>query len=102
MTRCRVIATVKEVQGKCPLYKLGDRIVFEGFYVKSNESNDVCIHAFAAMSTLLSAFLHGTLAKDLGIGVEPDVGYVQCPDPGPPYTKGGKVIFELKRQTDQA
>ena len=66
--------------------------------MKSDESNDLCIHAFAAMSTLLSAFLHGTSAKELGIGVEPDVGYVQCPDPGQPCTKGGTVIFELKRE----
>jgi len=50
------------------------------------------------MTTLLSAFLHGTSAKELGIGVEPDLGYVQCPDPGPPCTKGGTVIFELKRE----
>jgi len=49
------------------------------------------------MSTLLLALLYGTFAIELGIGVEPDVGYVQCPDPGPPCTKGGTVIFELKR-----
>jgi len=95
----RVIATVKEIRGKCPLYTLGDKIVFEGFYVKSSQSRDICIHAFSAMSTLLSALLHGTSARDLGIGSKPDVGYVQCSDPGPPYTKGGTVVFELKQQT---
>jgi len=92
------MATVKNVKGTCPLYKPGDRIVFEEFYVKTKESNDICIHAIAGASTLLSAFLHGVSAKDLGIGVEPDVGYVQCPDPGPPCTKGGTVIFELRRK----
>jgi len=50
------------------------------------------------MSTLLSTLLHGTSTTDLGIGVEPDIGYVQCPDSGPPCTKGGTVIFELKRE----
>ncbi|MBS7622443.1 TIGR04076 family protein [Candidatus Bathyarchaeota archaeon] len=91
-------ATIKEIRGVCPLYKVGDRILFESFYVRSEGSKDLCIHAFAAMSTLLSAFLHGKSATDLGIGVEPDIGYIQCPDPGPPCTKGGTVIFELRRE----
>jgi uncharacterized repeat protein (TIGR04076 family) len=49
------------------------------------------------MLTLISAFIHGSSAKNLGIGSEDDVGYIQCPDLGPPYTKGGTVIFELRR-----
>ena len=97
----RVTATVKEIRGKCPLYALGDKIVFEAFYVKSTQSRDICIHAFSAMSTLLSAFLHGASAIDLGIGSKPDVGYIQCPDPGPPHTMGGTVVFKLKRRIKQ-
>ena len=99
--RYRVVAAVREIRGKCPIYNLGDKIVFEGFCIKSSDSRDICIHVFSAMSTLLSAFLHGTSAKDLGIGSEPDTGYIQCPDPGRPYTKGGTVIFELTRQIIQ-
>ena len=101
MKKYRVTATVKEMRGKCPLYALGDKIVFEGFYIKSSQSRDICIHAFSAMSTLLSALLHGASAIDLGIGSKPDVGHVQCPDPGPPHTVGGTVVFLLKRQTTQ-
>jgi hypothetical protein len=48
--------------------------------------------------TLLTPFLKGVSAKSLGIGEEDDVGYVQCPDPGEPYTSGGTVVFELKRE----
>jgi len=91
LTRYRVIATVKEVEGTRPIYRRGDKIVFEDFYVKSSESKDICIHALAGASTPLSPFLNGTSARDLGIGIEPDIGYVQCPDPGPPCTKGGAV-----------
>jgi len=47
--------------------------------------------------SLLSAFLHGTSAKTLGIGEKDDEGLLQCPDPSPPHTKGGTVIFHLKR-----
>jgi len=47
--------------------------------------------------TLITPFLKGVSARDLGIGSEDNVGYVQCPDPGKPYTCGGTVVFELKR-----
>lgn len=94
----RITATVKEIKGHCPVYRVGDKIVFERFYIKAKHSGDVCMHALAAMSTLLSAFLHGSSAKDLGMGSNDDIGYLQCPDPGPPCTKGGTVVFELRRE----
>jgi uncharacterized repeat protein (TIGR04076 family) len=59
----------------------------------------ICLHAFCSMLTLLMPFLKGVSAKVLGIGKENDVGYVQCPDPRVPYTCGGTVIFELRRES---
>jgi hypothetical protein len=41
----------------------------------------------------------GVSFKELGLAKEEgDVGYVQCLDPGPPYTPGGTVIFEIRRE----
>ena len=37
------------------------------------KSRDICLHAFAAMSTILSALLHGASATELGIGSEENV-----------------------------
>jgi len=93
----RVTATVKNIRGTCPIYKPGDRMVFEGFYLQPHQPSPVCIHALSAMNTLLSPFLHGVGADELGMGSGPDIGYLQCPDPGPHYTSGGTVTFELKR-----
>jgi uncharacterized repeat protein (TIGR04076 family) len=95
----QTILTVEKIQGHCPLYKTGDKILIEQFYINTKNSQNICIHAFAAMSTLLSAFLHGASATELGIGSRENIGYVQCPDPGPPCTKGGTVLFKLKRET---
>jgi len=50
------------------------------------------------MLTLLSPFLKGISAKVLDIGKEDDVEYVQCPDPGEPYTCGETVEFEFRRE----
>jgi len=56
------------------------------------------LYALASMLTQLSPFLKGVSARDLGIGGEDNVGYAQCPDPGKPYTCGGTVVFELRRE----
>lgn len=80
------------------MYRIGDEIIIDKFYINAGESKNVCMHAFSAMSTLLSAFVHGSSATELGIGAEENTGYLQCPDPGPPHTKGGTVLFEIRRE----
>ncbi|MEM1674089.1 MAG: TIGR04076 family protein [Candidatus Bathyarchaeia archaeon] len=97
MVLYRVLISVMEIKGSCPVYKVGDKMTLEGFYIISGGSANICIHALTAMMSLLSAFSHGASARDLGIGSRDDEGYVQCPDPGPPYTDGGTVVFRLKR-----
>jgi hypothetical protein len=52
------------------------------------------------MLTLLAPFLKRVSARTLGIGRVDDMGYVQCPDPGEPYTCGGTVVFELGKSSD--
>lgn len=94
----QIVITVKEVRDYCPIYKVGDKIFVKKFYIESKNSQNICIHAFAAISTLLSAFLHGSSAIHLGISAQENIGFLQCPDCGPPYTRGGTVIFELKRE----
>lgn len=97
MVKYKVVVTVKDIKGYCPIYRVNDCFMVEWFYIKSESSSNVCLHALSSMLTLLSAFIHGSSARDLGIGGEDDIGYIQCPDPGPPYTKGGAVTFELRR-----
>lgn len=97
--RTKVKIIVKEVKGKCALgYKPGDTFLIDKYYIPKMQNVPICLHALLGMSTLLSPFLKGVSAKDLGISDKEDVGYVQCPDPGKPYTDGGTVVFELKRE----
>jgi len=94
----RVRVCVREVRGRYAMgYKPGDRFTVEGFYIEE-VGEGICLHALASMLTLLPPFLKGVSARTLGIGREDDVGYVQCPDPGEPYTCGGTVVFELRRE----
>lgn len=94
----RIQVKVEHIKGKCPVYKPGDTIIIDKFYINTSKSANVCIHAFGALLSLLSAFIHGSSAKELGIGKEHDIGYLQCPDPGPPITCGGTVTFKLIRE----
>lgn len=95
----RVRVVVKEVRGYCDIgYKPGDEFVIEKYYIQPRQEMRICLHALMGISTLLVSFLKGVSARELSIGNRDDVGYVQCPDPGGPYTRGGTVIFELRRE----
>ena len=99
-TLYEVTVEVIEVRGNCAAdYKIGDKFTIKGFYIEpKGNTAKLCIHALTSMTSLLSPFLHGASAKLLGIGEKDDNGYLQCPDPGKPYTCGGTVIFRLKRE----
>jgi len=50
------------------------------------------------MLTSASITSQRDLATNLGIRRKDKTSYVQCPDPGEPYTCGGTVVFELRRE----
>jgi len=90
---------VVEIRGKCPVHKVGDKIVIDGASIVLDRTDALCIHA-------LSVILHYAVALDEGadpvkLGLtKPDDrenAYVQCVDPWRPYTEGGTVIFRIKR-----
>ena len=98
----KVTVEVVEVRENCAAnYKIGDKFTINVFCIEPKENMaKVCIHALTSMISLLSPFLHGVSAKLLGIGEKDDEGYLQCPDPGKPYTCGGTVIFRVKRERE--
>ena len=94
----RLVITVKKIRGNCPVFKLGDKIIVEGPKILVEKSDAICIHALGSMLTMLVPLSHGVSFKELGLSKEEsEVGYVQCLDPGKPYTKGGTVLFEIRR-----
>jgi len=95
----RLVLTVKEIRGKCPVHKLGDRIVVESPEIIPTKTDALCVHALGSMLSVLVPLARGVSVKDLGLAREDgNIGYVQCLDPGPPFTLGGTVIFEIKRE----
>lgn len=95
----RLVITVKEIRGKCPVHKVGDKIIVEAPEIVTAETDALCVHAFGSMLSMIIPLARGVSFKDLGLAHnEGNVGYVQCLDPGEPYTAGGTVVFEIRRE----
>ena len=95
----RLIITAKNIRGKCLVFSVGDRIVIESPEIVPEKTDALCIHALGAVLSIIIALSRGVSLKELGLAKEEgDIGYVQCLDPGPPYTPGGTVTFEIERE----
>lgn len=95
----RLIVTAKEIRGRCPVFDVGDQIVIEEPNIVPKKTDALCIHALGSMLSMIIALSRGVSFKELGLSKDDDnVGYVQCLDPGFPYTQGGTVIFEIKQE----
>jgi len=95
----RLIITAKKIQSKCPVFSVGDRIIIESPDIVPEKTDALCIHALGSMLSMIIALSRGVSFKELGLAKEEgDLGYVQCLDPGPPYTLGGTVLFEIARE----
>ncbi|WP_297090373.1 TIGR04076 family protein [Thermococcus sp.] len=97
----RLEIRVIKIRGKCPVFSPGDRIVVEGAEVNLDETDAICTHAFASLLPYIVALRKGIKPSELGLG-RGEKAYVQCLDPGPPYTDGGTVIFEITVVRDEA
>jgi len=94
-----LVITVKEIIGKCPVYKVGDKIVIDcGCKVNLSQADAICMHSLSSIMPYYVALSNGIKPKGLGLAKEKnDEGsaFVQCLDPCK-YTGGGTVIFEIK------
>ena len=91
--------TVHEIRGKCPVYKMGDRITIDDPHIVLNKTDALCTHALSALLHYVTVLERNWCAVELGLTTpdDPDSAYMQCVDPGAPYTEGGTVIFRCRR-----
>lgn len=91
----KLIIKVKEIKGNCAVYKGNEQIVIDGPGINLEETDKICIHALAPILHYAVALREGVDPVKLGLAKKGDKAYVQCVDPGEPYTNGGTVIFEI-------
>ena len=94
----RLIIKVVDIKGKCPVYKIGNRIVLQqGYILDTKETDIVCMHSLASILPYYVALAKGVKAKDLGLAKgDSSEAYVQCLDPCD-LTGGGTVFFQISR-----
>ncbi len=90
---------VCKIEGIYPVHKVGDRIVIDGAQMVLKETDAVCVHALSTLLHYVVALDGGADPVKLGLTIseEKGVAYMQCVDPGQPYTEGGTVIFRYRR-----
>ncbi len=88
-----------EIRGKCPVYKVGDRIVIDDPKIVLERTDALCVHALSSLLHYVLILESGADPVKLGLSKPDDRerAYIQCVDPGEPYTDGGTVIFKVKR-----
>jgi len=88
---------VREIRGRCPVYKVGDKIVIDDPSILLDKTDAVCVHALSTLLHYVVALEEGADPVKLGLSKDKGHAYLQCVDPGKPYTEGGTVIFECRR-----
>jgi uncharacterized repeat protein (TIGR04076 family) len=90
---------VHEIRGKCPVYKVGDKMIIAGPKILLDQTDAVCIHALSTLLHYVVALDEGADPVKLGLTKpeQKEFAYMRCVDPGEPYTSGGAVIFRCLR-----
>lgn len=90
---------VHEIRGKCPVYKAGDRITIDDPEIVLEKTDALCTHALSTILHYTTILEHDLCPVKLGLTTaeDPEHAYMQCVDPGKPYTEGGTVIFKCRR-----
>ena len=94
-TEKKLVVKVVNVEGKCPVYKVGQKIVLdEGYRINLEESDDICMHSLASIMPYYVALYNGVSPESLGLANKDGKACVQCLDPCE-LTGGGTVTFEI-------
>ncbi len=90
---------VHQIKGFCPVYKKGDRITVDDPEIILDKTDALCTHALSTLLHYTTVLEHDWCPVKLGLTAkeDKDCAYLQCVDPGEPYTNGGTVIFKCKK-----
>ncbi len=82
-----------DIKGTSTVYKLGDQIAIGEPEILLANTDALCIHAVSTLLHYVVALERRAAPLECGISKSPDCAYVQCIDPGQPYTDEGIVVF---------
>jgi uncharacterized repeat protein (TIGR04076 family) len=91
-----LLIEIVEIQGNCPVYRVGDRFHIRGGYQLVSDQ-PVCMHALGSLCPYYVSLSRGIAPADLGLAGSDGAAYVQCLDPQR-YTGGGTVTFRISHE----
>ena len=95
----KLILKAIKIKGICPVYKIGEKTVINGPCIDLEKSDKVCIHALFSLGSFIVALRDGINPFNVGLSKDTEEpAYFQCLDPGPPWTNGGTVLFEVTHE----
>ena len=99
MLSCKVV----EIKGNCPVYKKGDKIIIDDPEIILDKTDALCTHALSTILHYSTILAHDWCPENLGLTTkkDPQNAYLQCVDPGKPYTDGGTVIFKYSIEKEE-
>jgi len=96
----KLLISVKEIKGHCPVYRKSDRIVVDdGYRLNLKETDNMCMHSLASIMLYYVALYQGVIPQNLGLCQDGNKGYVQCLDLCE-HTGGGTVILEIEKVSE--
>jgi len=95
----KLVIEVIDIKGKCPVYRLGDKIILDdGYRVNLKRTDSICLHSLASLLPYYNALAKGISPLDLGLAKRGKDAYLQCLDPEK-FTGGGTVTFQVHRRS---
>jgi uncharacterized repeat protein (TIGR04076 family) len=78
---------------------VGDKIVIADPQIVLQKTDALCTHALSSLLHYVVALERGADPVELGLSKpeNKEEAYIQCVDPGKPYTHGGTVIFRIRK-----
>jgi uncharacterized repeat protein (TIGR04076 family) len=91
--------SVHKIKGNCPVYTKGVTILISDPEIILDKTDALCTHALSTILHYATILQNYWIPTKLGLTKknDKDSAYLQCVDPGEPYTDGGTVIFKCKR-----
>ena len=100
----KLVITVIDIKGRCPAYKVGDKIVLDsGFKFNLQETTAACMHSLASILPYHIAISKGVPPNRMGLAhkeKQDGKAYVHCLDPCE-LTGGGTTVFSIERVEEE-
>ncbi len=91
--------TIHDIKGQWPVHEVGDKIIIDDPRIIIEKTDNICTQALSTILHYTTILGHDWCPLKLGLTRSEghEHAYMQCVDPGKPYTEGGTVIFKCKK-----